>query len=236
MKTKINKKYIENNLGQKLVGKTFAPVKNIGTRDYGKGGKTTHYMILCDCGKTKELPLDAVRDYKSCGNDCPLQKKFDINSCNDAGRKIQEDRAKLINNIQYNFYLKYGEFNRYKREANKRKLEFSIEPSDIERLWIKQNGRCNQTGVKLICQPHDRGTWSLDRISNYKGYTKDNIQIVSKIYNMVKMVRTDEEIKLFSYLVFQNLTAEETRKYNSMTIEQINETLRLCTKTKRRVK
>jgi hypothetical protein len=72
-------------------------------------------------------------------------------------------------------------------------------------------------------------TWSIDRIDNTKDYTKDNIQIVSKIYNMIKARNTDEEMKLFAYLLSQNISYEEQCKFNRMTQVEINEALKDCT-------
>jgi hypothetical protein len=81
----------------------------------------------------------------------------------------------------------------FRRYLNKRnKWEFNITLEDVYNLWIKQNKKCNLSGLDisflnlkinsydLVC------TASLDRIDSKRGYLKDNIQLVHKDVNMMK--------------------------------------------------
>lgn len=75
---------------------------------------------------------------------------------------------------------------------------------DLKELWDKQNGTCPYTGWKLIL-PINTAQWlerspdraSVDRIDSNKGYTKDNIQIVSLIYQQAKSNWLDENVLNF---------------------------------------
>lgn len=86
-------------------------------------------------------------------------------------------------------------FNSAKSSAKLRGLEFSLTLNDIlipkicPILGITLDGKRGQGRRK--CSP------SLDRIDSSKGYTKDNIWIVSDLANRMKQNATKEELKLF---------------------------------------
>ena len=102
-------------------------------------------------------------------------------------------------------------YNSIKRGAMTRNLEFTITIEDLERLYEKQNGRCNYTGEKLIIQIkrerekiygrnqfctrayHNLNRASVDRIDPNKGYTIDNIHLVSIHINYAKLDLLDED-------------------------------------------
>ena len=65
------------------------------------------------------------------------------------------------------------------------------------------------------------------------GYLPNNIRLVHKAYNMFKGSKTDEEIKLMSYLIMQSITTKEYNNYNRLSEEQINEKIKLLTRFKR---
>jgi len=95
-------------------------------------------------------------------------------------RKIPEVRAKRLHSS-----CRYG--------ALKRGLEFLIEPEDILRGIL--NSKCPRTGVEFVLDD-PKSPWrpSIDRIDNSRGYTKDNIQIVSWIYNCAKHTYSDDTV------------------------------------------
>lgn len=78
--------------------------------------------------------------------------------------------------------------------AKKKGLEFTITLEDVRALAEKQNNKCALTGVELNWDPKanrgsrrcpaDRG--SLDRIDSRKGYTLDNIQLLTDFANSYK--------------------------------------------------
>lgn len=67
--------------------------------------------------------------------------------------------------------------------------EFAITLSDMYRMWIAKDGRCKTTSYPLRydrfkgAKPHNM---SIDRIDSSKGYTPDNIQLVTNMFNMSK--------------------------------------------------
>jgi hypothetical protein len=71
-------------------------------------------------------------------------------------------------------------------------MEFSIELSDIVIPKL-----CPYLGVELIPLHKDYG-YSLDRIDSAKGYTKDNIQVISYMANKMKNNATKEQLIAFA--------------------------------------
>lgn len=76
--------------------------------------------------------------------------------------------------------------------SSRRNLHFSLEPSEVFDILKKQNGKCALTGWPL---QYVRGGnfggrnpygCTLDRIDNTKGYTKDNVQLVCCLVNIIR--------------------------------------------------
>jgi transposase len=78
----------------------------------------------------------------------------------------------------------------YKHGAKRRNLLFDITIQDMEEQYIKQNGICAISGIKLnISASRNKtkeSTASLDRIDSSKPYIKENIQWVHKTIQQMK--------------------------------------------------
>lgn len=149
------------------------------------------YKKCCRC--LQELKIEnfskCKRDqYQSFCKICKREYKRDyINKF----RKTEEGRKKLtIDNL----------FNNAKMRAKERKLEI-----DIDKEFIKNNlGEfCPVLGVKYEYannNPSCPNSPSLDRFDNNKGYTKDNVKIISLRANKLKNDASKEEIeKILNY-------------------------------------
>ena len=100
------------------------------------------------------------------------------------------------------YYLKPPEpkviYNRLKQSARKRNIEFSLTVHDIWLLDIPLT--CPIIGIPMKWHrgsPQD-DSFSFDRIDSSKGYSIDNIQIISFRANRAKNNLTAEELKKFS--------------------------------------
>lgn len=82
--------------------------------------------------------------------------------------------------------LEYRLYYRAKRRAKEKGLEFTIKESDIQIPRV-----CPVFNVEMI----GKYVPSLDRIDPSKGYTPDNIQVISNRANMLKNNASVEEIK-----------------------------------------
>lgn len=94
-------------------------------------------------------------------------------------------------------------FQQAKTRARRKGMEFDLVMSEIEIPDV-----CPVLGIPLLfgpidpttCQPPD-GTPSFDRIDNTKGYTKDNVRIISLLANKLKSSMTKETIEaLYRYV------------------------------------
>jgi len=83
-----------------------------------------------------------------------------------------------------------------------RKLPFHIDVDDVMDLLTRQKGRCALTGWKLeFTRGGDFGyatnprACSIDRISNRKGYVRNNIQLVCWQVNKIKGELDDQDFR-----------------------------------------
>lgn len=102
--------------------------------------------------------------------------------------------------------------NKYKKNFDKEKHEFTITLPYLKELWEEQKGKCPFTGIELILSPKQlngkfNGLYlaSLDRIDSSKGYIEGNVQFVSLMYNYCKNNFTDDQVKEFIKISYKNL-------------------------------
>ena len=127
----------------------------------------------CKCGTIKDFRWCNVKsgNTKSCGcrnhrigKDSPF-----FTGCGDVG----------------SFY-----FNRIKRNAIQRRIEFSITIEYADELFQKQKHKCALSGIdlRILNRRGNRNecTASLDRIDNSRGYVEGNLQWVHKDINKMK--------------------------------------------------
>jgi len=86
---------------------------------------------------------------------------------------------------------------RAKMRCKKSGLEFNIEVADI----VIPN-KCPVLGININMNSGRSGVYknspSLDRIDNDKGYTKDNIQVISQLANSMKGAASKDELLQFA--------------------------------------
>jgi len=91
---------------------------------------------------------------------------------------------------------------RAKQRASSRGLEFDIEVSDIVIPDV-----CPVLGIRLNMNSGRSGAYinspSLDRKDSSRGYTKDNIQVISQLANAMKHKATKEQLLLFADWVYR---------------------------------
>ena len=93
---------------------------------------------------------------------------------------------------------------RVKHGAAYRGINFDLSIEDVWELYHKQGKKCVLTGIALtFTLGKVAGNASLDRIKSNLGYTKDNIQLVDKRINYMKMDMKEEEFIELCSLVYQ---------------------------------
>jgi hypothetical protein len=84
-------------------------------------------------------------------------------------------------------------FTRPKKRATDKSIEFTI-----TREWLNEKlltGRCEQTNKEFVFERNSPYIPSIDRIDNSKGYTPENCQLVTVMYNFAKNKWSDETVR-----------------------------------------
>lgn len=137
------------------------------------------------------------------------RKTYCSRSCSGRGNVINlpngsdGDITKLIRGSQKD---EFSQFRYHLRKAKSRNKEFNLTIQDLKDVWDKQGGICPYTGIKLEdydYKPSSNSVYtaSLDRIDSSKGYTKNNIQFVSKNINFMKNRLSHEEAVEFCKII-----------------------------------
>lgn len=106
--------------------------------------------------------------------------------------------ATLIKNQNFTLKGRASYFNNHCRNrARIQNKEFNLDKEYIEKLLSPL--KCSVTGIPLHLDDKKYNPYSpsIDRIDNFKGYIKGNIQVVCQIYNFCKNQFTDEQVKDF---------------------------------------
>jgi hypothetical protein len=95
-----------------------------------------------------------------------------------------------------------------KKNANKKRINFSLDLNDLSVLWQSQQGLCAVTKIPLEIQKglgkNKRGL-SLDRINSMLGYEKTNIRFVCYAVNFMKNNMTDKELLIWCEYITKGL-------------------------------
>lgn len=121
------------------------------------------------------------------------------NATKEERRKTDAEYRKYLSDIDKKYYksergIKQKLLERAKSRAKGKGLECSITIDDIILPKV-----CPILEIPL--KPGDSydymNSYSLDRIDNEKGYTKDNIRVISTLANMMKNCATKDQLKTF---------------------------------------
>jgi hypothetical protein len=112
------------------------------------------------------------------------------NKCNSERVKCTDPEVKMLQ--------------RAKGRAKQKGLEFDLTVKDI---IIPKH--CPILGIELICKSGTSGgqknSPALDRINSNGGYTKDNVQVISHLANMMKSHATKEELIKFANWIIESI-------------------------------
>jgi len=166
-----------NTLKDNLVGQQFGHLTVVALNGKTKLGQSI-WKCQCSCGNFKNIRGYHLKGKKirSCG--CLRRETVNIKwaGCGEIGGYMWSG-CKLF--------------------AKRRNIKFDITIEDMWEQAVKQNKKCTLSGTDLIfcLRTIDKikSNASLDRIDSSKGYTKDNIQWVTKKINMLKGVYSQTE-------------------------------------------
>lgn len=87
-------------------------------------------------------------------------------------------------------------FSYAKRRASEKSIDFDIDATFLQSLYLQQGGLCKYTGDVLSLQAGCPQTVSIDRIDSSSGYTKENVCLVTWEVNNAKQARSIEAFKI----------------------------------------
>ena len=82
-----------------------------------------------------------------------------------------------------------------KSRAKDKNLEHDIDSDHIKLLLKQSRNRCGMLGKKFVFKAKDPLNMSIDRIDNNRGYTKDNVWLVSTWANRAKNTLPEDVFK-----------------------------------------
>lgn len=112
---------------------------------------------------------------------------------------------RLIKKDDLDLFLKdvyYGA----KHRSIKRNIKFELTLEYLKNLWNNQNGLCAISKLKMthtILEGKLKTNLSIDKINPTLGYTKDNIQLVCNIINVMKSNMSIKDLIYFCKLIIQ---------------------------------
>jgi len=128
--------------------------------------------------------------YRSKCKNCAKEywKKYKENNKEKLAHRSQQNRdSRALSNI--------------KRRAKQKGIEFNLTLEDIQNVLV-----CPVFGFKLERAKGSGGkptSPSVDRINPTKGYTKDNVQVISQLANNMKQDATPEQLVMFAEWIFK---------------------------------
>lgn len=154
---------------------SWTVLREVQNRRFGE----TYWECLCACGNTAQVGGKSLRNGHSQG-------------CRRCGyKKIAEMKPNLLHGFTGSKI--YDLYRAAKLRARKKKLEFSLVLEDV----IIPD-RCPLLGIEIDAKSTSLSDNSptLDRLDNNKGYTKDNVWVVSNKANRMKSNSSLSELEL----------------------------------------
>lgn len=146
---------------------------------------------------------------RSCRSNC-------VNKCNDCIRKEKREyqrewrkknpgldksrsdkyreRLKSLYPIKKRAISAYGDC---RKRACKHGMDFNLTPDFVQEIF-QNTLTCPYFGWELTFTGKQKTLASLDRIDSSRGYTKDNVRVISYLANLMKSYATEEELVMFA--------------------------------------
>lgn len=160
--------------------------------------------IVCNCELTDEnWKIACKKNYVNKCNSCvrdekrSYQRTWRIGNELTSRERVRTYQTKLAatNPIKSRAQSSYSDA---RKRAIKHNMPFDLTAAKVEQLFISAP-RCPYFGWELTyCTGKQKTLASLDRIDSFKGYTMDNVQVLSYLANLMKSNSTEEELVLFA--------------------------------------
>ena len=112
--------------------------------------------------------------------------------------------------LNYHKGINVSWFNKFEKNAIKRKIDFDITIDDVLKVYLDQGKVCSLSGIPIGWTMVEKShNISIDRIDSKKGYSRDNIQLVYPKINMMKFTYSQDEFIDLCRLVSNNTMSLE---------------------------
>ncbi len=149
----------------------------------GRRGGQNYWHCRCICGNKTIVQTGNFERTFSCG--CLKAERL---------RDVESKGYRTLRGAQWNNILSC---------AHRRGLSVKVTVREAYNLMLKQKHKCAVTGLALQFWPvgKNKGTASLDRIDNSRGYVLDNVQWVHRDVNIMKRSLSMEQFVSICRLV-----------------------------------
>lgn len=188
--------------------KTYRKIKRIMERKYDMSlNYRSDYLpenynkkLTCRvCKQAKSLKLFPYRGHTKNNKETRCKNCYN-QSCDDkVEQHTPRQHAAVMIQISKDSAKKRGQRGRLDCE------EHTITTDDIMKLKEKQDNKCVYSGLELVWKRHSPNKASIDRIDSTKGYTPNNIQLVTKLVNQAKNNLTHDEFVNLISAIYKNL-------------------------------
>lgn len=114
---------------------------------------------------------------------------------------VAKERERSQKARQSKDYRGYMTWQRHKRTAEKRGLDFSLTQEFVDQMFVDGDWKCCKTGIAFDLTT-GRGirpfSPSIDRIDSSKGYVENNVQLVCTMYNFAKNAFSESDVYFFA--------------------------------------
>lgn len=167
-----------------FIGRTTEMLEVIGFKDGSLNCK-------CKCGNIVDLEVRRITydKQKSCGCKSITNGKGPTHVLWKGGK-----------------YTPSTYISKLKADAKRRSISFNVDIDDLDKLYEKQNGKCNLSGVDIYFSD---GSASLDRIDSKRGYEKDNVQLLHRRINEMKWDYQQQEFVDWCRKVVENADVQQ---------------------------
>jgi hypothetical protein len=160
--------------------------------------KGVYHRCVCDCGNEKVVEVDNIlRAYSKC--------------CGCLGKENIKNYVLNIKKKPYNIAALNELYERYKRNANHRNLDFSLSKECFEVLIKNNCFYCGEVPLTIILLKRKEAINNpylfngIDRLDNNKGYIEDNVVTCCKKCNIMKHVLKKDDFINHVGKIYNNL-------------------------------
>jgi hypothetical protein len=167
--------------------------QTIISRAPNRNGAVT-WIVRCACGVERQVCIRS------------LMERGKQNACATCSNRLQT--GPKSKGWRGGVHVPLTFYNRFKKNAERRDIEWSLSISDLDALFARQHQLCALTMEQLYFEhggSDKSGNASLDRKISARGYIANNIQFVTKSVNMAKQSMSNQEFAEMCILVVNRL-------------------------------